>query len=460
MKKCCLFQRRVNFLGHVLTEDGIEVQPDKAAAVENWPLPRNLTELRSFVGLCSYYRRFISGFASMAAPLHELTRKNVRFNWGQEQDAAFKQLKERLISAPVLGMPRDEGTYYLDTDASDVGLGAVLSQDQDGQEIVLAYASRTLSKTERNYDVTRRELLAVVYGLKTYRQYLLGRQFVIRTDHSALQSLRRTPEPIGQQARWQTFIEQFSFIIMHRPGTKHQNADALSRRPAMEDKSGSENLRYCAAAKTCPKVIKNKPAAANNQGQVPAGGSMSNLQEKDSDIEPILRLRLKQTEQPRPEEVLVYSEAAKVFWAQWYSLTIRDGVLYRIMNPKYGRSALLQLVVPSVKRSEFIKRCHEGMTGGHRAFRSTLEQVRRRGFWPGWRRDVQRLCRQCLTCSSYHRGRLPRSGPLQPLVTGAIMERCHVDITGPHPQTPRGSKYILTCVDAFSKWAEAFAIPN
>ena len=221
MKKCCLFQRRVNFLGHVLTEDGIEVQPDKAAAVENWPLPRNLTELRSFVGLCSYYRRFISGFASMAAPLHELTRKNVRFNWGQEQDAAFKQLKERLISAPVLGMPRDEGTYYLDTDASDVGLGAVLSQDQDGQEIVLAYASRTLSKTERNYDVTRRELLAVVYGLKTYRQYLLGRQFVIRTDHSALQSLRRTPEPIGQQARWQTFIEQFSFIIMHRPGTKH-----------------------------------------------------------------------------------------------------------------------------------------------------------------------------------------------------------------------------------------------
>ena len=240
MKKCCLFQRRVNFLGHVLTEAGVEVQPEKVSAVQNWPTPRNLTELRSFVGLCSYYHRFISEFANVAAPLRELTRKNARFIWGPEQDRAFHLLKEKLTAAPILGMPRDEGTYYLDTGASDVGLGAVLSQDQDGQEVVLGYASRILSRTERNYDVTRRELLAVVYGLKTYRQYLLGRQFVIRTDHSALQSLRRTAEPIGQQARWQTFIEQFSFVIMHRPGTRHRNADAfdrLSKKMTVTDKT-------------------------------------------------------------------------------------------------------------------------------------------------------------------------------------------------------------------------------
>jgi len=127
MKKCCLFQRRVNFLGHVLTEAGVEVQPEKVAAVQNWPTPRNLMELRSFVGLGSYYRRFISEFTNVA-------RKNARFIWVPEQD--------RLTVAPILGMPRDEGTYYLDTDASDVGLGAVLSQDQDGQEVVLGYGSR------------------------------------------------------------------------------------------------------------------------------------------------------------------------------------------------------------------------------------------------------------------------------------------------------------------------------
>jgi len=110
IKKCSLFQRRVNFLGHVLTETGIEVQEEKVKAVQNWPTPRNLTELRSFVGLCSYYRRFISGFANLAAPLHALTRKNARFSWGIEKEEAFNQLKERLISAPILGMPRDEGT--------------------------------------------------------------------------------------------------------------------------------------------------------------------------------------------------------------------------------------------------------------------------------------------------------------------------------------------------------------
>ena len=169
-KKCSLFQRRVNFLGHVLTETGIEVQPEKTEAVENWPTPRNLTELRSFVGLCLYYRRFIVGFADLAAHLHSLTRKIARFRWEAEQEEAFNTLKENLTSAPILGMPRDNGSYYLDTGDSNFDLGAVLSQDQYGREVVLAYASRTLSNAEKNYEVTHRELLAIVYGLKVSGQ--------------------------------------------------------------------------------------------------------------------------------------------------------------------------------------------------------------------------------------------------------------------------------------------------
>ena len=460
IKKCCLFQQRVSFLGHVLTKDGIEVQQEKVEAVRDWPTPRSLTEVRSFVGLCSYYRRFISGFADMAAPLHDLTRKNARFRWGPEQDRAFQQLKRRLISAPILGMPKDEGTYYLDTDASDVGLGAVLSQDQDGQEVVLAYASRTLSKQERNYDVTRRELLGIVYGLKAYRQYLLGRQFVIRTDHSALQSLRRTPEPIGQQARWQAFVEQFSFTIRHRPGTQHRNADALSRRPMHDEGSDENDYEFRASAATRPRAVDSPRSEVTEPNEVMSEQSMAKLQLEDPDIAPILRLRLQRSDQPQPEEVLSESEAAKVLWGQWHNLRIREGTLYREWSGKYGHPTVLQLVIPQVKKVEFIRSCHEGMTGGHRAVKSTKDQVQRRGFWFGWRRDVERYCRQCQNCASYHRGRLPRSGPLQPMITGTIMERCHVDITGPHPRTPRGSKYILTCVDAFSKWAEAFAIPN
>jgi len=188
-----------------------------------------LIEVRSFIGLCSYYRRFIPGFADVAAPLHALQRKNVPFVWTDECEVAFNHLKECLTSAPIFGMPRDDGTFLLDTDASDTGLGAVLSQMQDGNEVVIAYASRTLSRPERNYDVTRRELLAIVNGFKTFKQYLLGRHFVVRTDHAALQWLRKMPEPMGQQARWLTFIEQFHFEIQHRIGTKHGNADSLSR---------------------------------------------------------------------------------------------------------------------------------------------------------------------------------------------------------------------------------------
>ena len=126
--KCCLFQRRVAFLGHVLSEAGIEVQEDKISAVRDWPTPRNLSELRSFLGVCSYYRRFVDGFADIAAPLRALQRKGAAFQWTTEQDKVFTELKERLISALILGMPTDEGTFYLDCDASDVGLNAVLSQ--------------------------------------------------------------------------------------------------------------------------------------------------------------------------------------------------------------------------------------------------------------------------------------------------------------------------------------------
>jgi len=459
-KKCSFFQRRVDFLGHVLTESGIEVQPEKVEVVQHWPTPRNLRELRSFVGLCSYYRRFIAGFADIAAPLHALTQKNAYFRWGSEQDEAFRTLKDKLVSAPILGTPRDEGTYCLDTDASDRGIGAVLSQEQDGQEVVLAYASRTLSRQERNYDVTRRELLAVVYGLKAYRQYLLGRQFVIRTDHSALQSLRRTPEPIGQQARWQTFIEQFSFTIMHRPGSRHRNADALSRRPATDGESDDEKSPERCANVTVTQATADDMSDSREQVQASAGESMSELQQYDPDIGPILRWRIAQNNQPRPEEVLGESAASKVLYGQWHSLVVIDEVLYRRAKRYHAQTSVLQLVVPSVRREEFIAKCHQGMTGGHRAFRSTLDQVHRRGYWLGWRKDVERYCRQCGNCNCYRRGHLPRTGPLQPMITGNIMERWHVDITGPHPRTARGSKYILTCVDAFSKWAEAFPIPN
>lgn len=223
--------KSVEFLGHIVSAGQIAVNPAKILAVVDWPVPENVHEVRGFIGLCSYYRRFIMGFGEIATPLNALTQKNKKFVWDEQCQEAFDTLKRCLTTAPVLAMPNDDEPFILDTDASTVSIGAVLSQVQDGVEKPVAYASRKLSRLERNYCVFRRELLAVVYFLKQFRHHLLGRTFTVRTDHSALQWLRNIPEPVGQQARWISQIEEFDFNVVHRPETRHMNADALSRRP-------------------------------------------------------------------------------------------------------------------------------------------------------------------------------------------------------------------------------------
>ena len=200
--KCSFFQRSVAFLGHIVSGDGIETDPEKVRAVMEWPVPTSVTEVRSFLGLASYYRRFVRDFSKLAKPMNALTQKNHRFEWTDEAQHSFEALKAALTSPPILAMPNDDGEFTLDTDASNESIGAVLSQRQNGEERVIAYGSRSLNRREKNYCVTRKELLAVVHFLRYFKQYLLGRRFRIRTDHAALTWLKKTPDPIGQQARW------------------------------------------------------------------------------------------------------------------------------------------------------------------------------------------------------------------------------------------------------------------
>ena len=168
-KKCHFFCERVIYLGHKVSAEGIATDPEKVRAVQDWGVPKNLTDVRSFLGLCSYYRRFIPQFSTIAKPLTRLTEKDHGFRWGDEQEEAWATLKHKLLSAPVLAYPDPQKEFILDTDASAFGIGAVLSQVQDGQERVIAYGSRCLTKEERRYCVTRKELLAVVYFLKHFR---------------------------------------------------------------------------------------------------------------------------------------------------------------------------------------------------------------------------------------------------------------------------------------------------
>ena len=199
-RKFELFRRRVKFLGHVVREEGVATDPEKVEVVTKWPLPQDVKDVRSFLGLCTYYRRFVPSFADVARPLHKLTEKGQPFMWTKECDSSFHRLKEARASIPVLAYPESEEPFMLDTDASNVGIGAVLSQVHQGDERVIAYYSQALSKPERNYCTTRRELLAIVKAIDHFNPYLYGRKFTIKTDQASFQCLLNFKNPEGQIA--------------------------------------------------------------------------------------------------------------------------------------------------------------------------------------------------------------------------------------------------------------------
>ena len=229
--KCSFCKTQVSYLGHIVSRQGVATDVDKTSKVSSWPTPTTMSEVQKFLGLASYYRRFVKNYATIASPLHKLTERGRQFNWTSECAAAFASLKQKLINAPILAFPDFTQPFLLDTDASHSGIGAVLSQVVAGKEKVIAYASRALSKAERKYCVTRKELLAMVTFIRHFRPYLLGRRFTLRTDHSALKWLQTLREPEGQLARWLEQLQEYEFEIIHRAGKRHLNADAMSRRP-------------------------------------------------------------------------------------------------------------------------------------------------------------------------------------------------------------------------------------
>ena len=229
-RKCELFRSQVKYLGHVVSATGVATDPGLIEKVTAWDPPRTQKEVRAFLGLTGYYRSYLPHYGEVAEPLVRLTDAYAEFRWTPACQEAFEELKRRLVTAPILAYPNETDPFILDTDASDVAIGAVLSQRQDGQERVIAYGSKALSKEERNYCVTRRELLAVVHFVEAYRYYLYGRPFLIRTDHSSLRWMLRQKEPKDQLARWIQRLAVFQFVIEHRPGAKHGNADGMSRK--------------------------------------------------------------------------------------------------------------------------------------------------------------------------------------------------------------------------------------
>src|ERR1043165_5449033 len=231
LKKCKWCEQNIEFLGHIVGRDGLKPDPAKIEKIKNIREPRDITGIRSFLGLCSYYRKFIKGFSKIAKPLNELLKKENRdFKWTEKQQKAFDMLKEKLMNHPVLEYPNYEKEFILITDASGNGLGAVLTQlDENKRERVIAYASKSLLPAEKNYTITELECLAIVWGIKHFHKYLVGKKFTIWIDHSALKYLKTAKIPEGKRMRWLLRLQQYNFEIKHRAGRENKNADALSR---------------------------------------------------------------------------------------------------------------------------------------------------------------------------------------------------------------------------------------
>ena len=401
VSKCAFFRHEVEYLGHVVTAAGIHPDESKVQAVSDWKIPESVHDIRSFLGLAGYYRRFIPQFARIAAPLTELTKKTVPWRWSLREGEAFNALKKALLSAPVLKLADADKEYMVTCDASDYAVGAVLSQQYADGEHPVAYESRKMNSAESNYPTHERELLAVIHALRTWRHYLAGQKFTVVTDHYSLQYLRTQPQLSKRQARWLDFIAEFNFEVVHKPGKSNVVADALSR----------VNVLECAAT-------------SSGQQLDDTWKNLSKEYKKDE----------------KTNEMLERIEAYPGF-------IVSQGKLY------YTGLGRMQLYVPEgAYRAMVLKECHDARYAGHLGIKKTTELLQRDFYWPTLAQDVETYVRTCEECQRNKASNQKPSGLLQPLeIPAQRWERVSMDFVTHLPKTQRKHDALMVVVDYLTK---------
>ena len=366
-KKCSFIKQKVEYLGHVVTPDGAMPNPEKVRVVQDFPVPKNLKKLITFMGPANYYRRFVKGFAYIANPLNALTKKGTKFEWTEACADAFDKLKRALISAPILAYPDFTKEFLL-----FVGIGFTLAQKHNGKEVVIAYNGRGLNQAEKNYSTTEREALALVEGIKKFQPYLFGRKFTVITDHSSLRWLMNVKDATGRLARWSFLFQQYNFEVIHRPGKVHSNADSLSRRP----------YEFSADVSSFQKEDPQEAITRELQRRDPELGEFIDFLEND-----VLPLNEKSA-----RRLLLTSETFYIG---------KDGLLYHLdqNRKRNNHDAFSQLVIPQALKFEVLSNVHDHVSGGHFGVHKTFQKVKQRYWWKGMFKDVEHWCKSCQDCS-------------------------------------------------------------
>ena len=414
LRKCQFARQELKYLGHVISGDTVRPNPEKVEAVKEFPVPTTVAQLRTFLGMTSYFREFIRDYAKMAAPLTGLLKEgtgrrrdvtNLEGRWGPGEQDAFVGLRDALASDGVLAQPDLSKPFVVVCDASAYAVGAMLAQvDEEGKERPVEYASKVMSPAERNYNATEREGLAVVYAVERFRHYLHGTPFVVVTDHAALKHIVHNPNPKGKLARWVVALSEYQYEVVHRPGTQNKVADALSRLVKdMDDSVGVEAVE-----------IGEVTIEKETQAMIPLGQFRA-AQHSDPEFGALIRWMTK-GELPKT--------ASRVRWVSFCDTDYEmiNGLLYRLVSQRRGNARIIKplLVVPRVFVAKVLIHAHASVLGAaHAGIQKTYAWLTQFFWWPRCFADVRTVVKECTACqaaANRHRpdawieGRIPDRG--------------------------------------------------
>ena len=413
---------QISFLGHWVSPAGITIDLERTKAVRNFPPPKNLRALARFIGMANFFSKFIPSFAARVEPLNRLRRKGVKYKWGDEQQAAFDDLKSAITSPPVLAFPDFNKTFVLQTDASTHSLAAVLLQDFPEGRRPVYYSSRTLSEAERKFSIYELETLAVLFGLEKYKAYLEHVPFILECDNQALTWALGTPRKTGRLARWGVRIGAFKFTPRHIRGSDNVVADALTRMFAEEPSPTS--------------FVATVPDFNGCMSFPEMFTSIAEHQRRDAHLEPIIRQL--EDDQPVPP------------------YHVRNGVLMLRANV----DGKFKIVVPESVIPMVFAYFHLSSFGGHLGIAKTRGKIRERFIWKGMDRDIATRVKACSICSMAKPAQRTTWGSLASEVAVKPLEKLFVDFIGPFPRSAQGNTFALVVVDAFSKFVWLSGVPR